>query len=67
MHHQGIAELSPLLEATARAKDGLVEAVEIPDMTYGLAIQWHPEFLWPKRAYERNLFKAFVDAAKKRS
>lgn len=67
MHHQGIAELSPQLEATARAKDGLVEAVEIPDMTYGLAIQWHPEFLWPKRAYERDLFKAFVKAARKQA
>lgn len=63
MHHQGIADLSSQLEVTARAKDGMIEAVELPEMDFGLAIQWHPEFLWSQRTYEYNLFKVFVEAA----
>ncbi|MEG0309833.1 MAG: gamma-glutamyl-gamma-aminobutyrate hydrolase family protein [Eubacterium sp.] len=65
MHHQGIANLAEKLTAVAYASDGLVEAVEISDMTYGLAIQWHPEFLWSKRLYEKHLFESFVNACTK--
>lgn len=64
MHHQGIDDLSPRLQAAARSEDGLIEAIEIPELTFGLAVQWHPEFLWRKEETNLNLFKAFVNAAK---
>lgn len=63
MHHQGIDHLSPKLFATARSEDGLIEAIEMHELTFGLAVQWHPEFLWRKDEKTLNLFKAFVDAA----
>lgn len=65
MHHQGISELSPQLLASARTMDGLIEAIEIPEIDFGLAVQWHPEFLWSKDERALNLFKAFIDACRK--
>jgi len=64
LHHQGINRLAPGLQATALAPDGLVEALELPDHPFGLAVQWHPECL---QAYPsmQALFHAFVQAAAK--
>lgn len=44
MHHQGIRDLSPLLDAAAFGPDGLIEAVEVRDRTFIVGVQWHPEF-----------------------
>lgn len=44
MHHQGVCEVAPLLDAVAYGPDGLVEAVEVKDRTFMLGVQWHPEF-----------------------
>jgi putative glutamine amidotransferase len=62
MHHQGIEILAPGLKATAYAPDGLIEAFEIPGYPFGLAVQWHPEWL-REHAEMRALFQAFVSAA----
>ncbi len=63
IHHQAVKDLGNHMVATARAKDGIVEAVELTQLTFGHAVQWHPEFLWDTRPLEFNLFKAFVEAA----
>jgi len=63
LHHQGVRDIAPALHATGFAPDGLVEVVELPDHPFGLAVQWHPEWLTDQRA-TANLFKAFVDAAR---
>ena len=62
LHHQGLKDIAPELRITGYAPDGLVEAVELPDHPFGLAVQWHPEWLTDQQP-TRNLFKAFVDAA----
>jgi putative glutamine amidotransferase len=62
LHHQGIKNLSPALRASAYAPDGLVEGVEIPGHPFGMAVQWHPEWL-TDQPVNRRLFRAFVDAA----
>ena len=64
LHHQGIKDLAPGLKAVAFAPDGLVEAVELPGHPFGLAVQWHPEWLVEHES-ARRLFKAFVDAARR--
>ncbi|MBC3795645.1 gamma-glutamyl-gamma-aminobutyrate hydrolase family protein [Acetobacterium tundrae] len=64
MHHQGISILSPRVLATAYSDDGLVEAIEIPEIDFGMAVQWHPEFLWREDENTLNLFKAFIDASR---
>lgn len=63
MHHQGLAKVADDFIVSARSADGLAEAAEIRGLSYGLAIQWHPEFLWPHRSYELDLWKDFVKAA----
>jgi len=62
LHHQGIDRLAPDLTPTAYAPDGLTEAVELPNHRFGLAVQWHPEWL-QDQAEMRALFTAFVHAA----
>jgi putative glutamine amidotransferase len=62
-HHQGIRDLAPVLAASAYAPDGLIEAVELPDHPFGLAVQWHPEWLVMDSAAMRELFKELVHAA----
>ncbi|WP_067507611.1 gamma-glutamyl-gamma-aminobutyrate hydrolase family protein [Actinoplanes sp. TFC3] len=56
-HHQGVADAGSLT-VTGRTNDGLIEAVEDPEMTFVLGVQWHPEVVWDKR-----IFGALVTAA----
>jgi putative glutamine amidotransferase len=65
LHHQGIKDVAPALKAVAFAPDGMIEAVEIPEHPFAIAVQWHPEWLTDQEPI-RRLFKAFVDAAAKR-
>ena len=62
LHHQGIRDLAPGLMVSAYAPDGLVEACEMPGYSFGVAVQWHPEWL-QEHLPMRNLFKVFVQAA----
>jgi putative glutamine amidotransferase len=64
-HHQAIRRLAPNLEVSARADDGLIEAVESRDHRWVVGVQWHPE------RYEASaddgdpnllLFRAFAEA-----
>ena len=66
LHHQGLKEVAPELRITGYAPDGLVEAVELPEHPFGLAVQWHPEWLTDQQP-TRNLFEAFVEAAGRNS
>ena len=63
-HHQGVKDISPPLRITARTPDGLVEAMELPDHPFAIAVQWHPEWM-PEDNAMNALFKAFVEASKK--
>ena len=62
LHHQGLQRVAPGLRVTAHAADGLVEAVEIADHPFGLAVQWHPEWL-QEHAPQRAIFQQFIRAA----
>lgn len=58
-HHQSIDVLGEGLVVTARSADGVVEAVEDPNLTFCVATQWHPE----QDAGSAQLFAGFVAAA----
>ena len=62
LHHQAVRDLAPGLRPSGYAPDGLVEAFELPGHPFGLAVQWHPEWL-TEHAPMRALFKVFVSAA----
>jgi len=62
LHHQGLKAIAPSVRAAGHAPDGLVEAIALPDHPFGLAVQWHPEWLTDQEG-TRNLFRKFVSAA----
>lgn len=58
-HHQAIDRLGSGLLVTARARDGVPEAIELSDDgRWVLGVQWHPE-----AGDKRQLFNAFAEAA----
>lgn len=42
-HHQAVSEAGPRLRVTARATDGVIEAVESSEYKSIMGVQWHPE------------------------
>jgi putative glutamine amidotransferase len=62
LHHQGLKDIAPSLRVAGSAPDGLVEAIELPDHPFALAVQWHPEWLTDQESM-RNLFRRFIEAA----
>lgn len=59
-HHQAIDEVGSDLRVTARAADGTVEAVELPDHRFALGVQWHPE----EDATDDRLLSALISATR---
>lgn len=66
LHHQGIRQVAESLTPTAAAPDGIVEALELNGHPFGLAVQWHPEWL-QHLAEMRALFQALAQAAAERA
>ncbi|MBF6621870.1 MAG: gamma-glutamyl-gamma-aminobutyrate hydrolase family protein [Patulibacter sp.] len=62
-HHQAVMGLGDHLRITARAPDGVVEAIEATDRPFVLGVQWHAESLGadPNHA---ALFSGLVEAAR---
>ncbi|WP_425246480.1 gamma-glutamyl-gamma-aminobutyrate hydrolase family protein [Streptomyces sp. NEAU-NA10] len=66
-HHQRVDRPGTGLVVTARAADGTVEGLELPD-THGwfTAVQWHPEDTAHEDPAQQGLFDALVRAARDR-
>lgn len=62
-HHQAVRDLGGSLEVSARAADGIVEAVEDPSFPFYLAVQFHAEALPAIDPYYLRIFEALVRAA----
>jgi putative glutamine amidotransferase len=62
-HHQAVASPAPGMVVTAKAADGIVEAMERPAQKWCVLVQWHPEHMFRHDAGARKLFEAFVRAA----
>ena len=65
-HHQAVSEPGTGLRVSARAADGVVEALEAErgDAPFLVGVQWHPEDL--DAAHRRALFGALVEATRSR-
>ena len=59
-HHQALDRVAPGLTVSARGPDGIVQAVDVDAMTFGVAVQWHPE---ESAADDARLFAGLVVAA----
>ncbi len=66
-HHQAIKDLADGLVVSARASDGVVEAVESRNLfeRWLVGVQWHAEAMRDAGPEHRNLFEAHVEAAKR--
>ena len=62
-HHQAVARLGEGLVVSGRAPDGIVEAMEHPDGSWVVAVQWHPERTSETDPAQQGLFDALVEHA----
>lgn len=63
-HHQAVRDVAPGLHVVARAEDGIIEALEMRDHPWLVAVQWHPEYTAADDATQQRLFDALVEAAR---
>lgn len=59
-HHQAIGEVGEGLSVVATTEDGVIEALQLDSVPFGLAVQWHPE----QTPEDIGLFEGLVDAAR---
>ncbi|WP_103382243.1 gamma-glutamyl-gamma-aminobutyrate hydrolase family protein [Pseudonocardia dioxanivorans] len=59
LHHQAVDRLGEGLRVTARAADGVVEAVELGGHPFVVGVQWHPE----QDGADLRLVRGLVEAA----
>lgn len=64
LHHQALKDVAPGLTVTARAPDQVIEAVELQNHPFALAVQWHPEELAGGDARAQRLFDALALASR---
>ncbi len=62
-HHQGLGRVGDGFEKIAWAEDGVLEAAYVPDYSWVLAVQWHPEAMADTDERQKAIFERFVDAA----
>jgi putative glutamine amidotransferase len=62
-HHQAIDEVGSELIVSARADDGVIEAIESKNHKFLIGVQWHCEYL--NSELDSNLFKRLVEVSSK--
>jgi putative glutamine amidotransferase len=62
LHHQAVKDLGKGLRINARAPDGIIEGIEMPEHPRVVGVQWHPEED-PRSATTRLLFGALIETA----
>ena len=63
-HHQAVGELGEGLEVVAQSEDGIVEGTYMPEKTFIVGLQFHPEYMIADGMTEYDCyFVALVEAA----
>ncbi len=63
-HHQAVKTTGRGLVVAARASDGVIEGMEMPDRRFVIGVQWHPESFWDQPSGFQPLFEALLSAAR---
>jgi putative glutamine amidotransferase len=64
-HHQAAERVGPGIVVSAVAEDGVIEAIEDPERSFCLGVQWHPEYAISPG--DTAVIEAFVAAAAART
>jgi putative glutamine amidotransferase len=62
-HHQAVKAPGAGVRVSARAPDGVVEAIELPELPFALGVQWHPEASLRHEPRHAALYRGLVLAA----
>lgn len=60
-HHQAVKSVPDGIIINATAPDGVIEGIEMPEKSFCIGVQWHPEFLITKA--DEALYDAFIKAS----
>jgi putative glutamine amidotransferase len=63
-HHQAVREPGRGARVSARAPDGVIEAIELPDRPFALGVQWHPEAVSAHEPRSAGVYAGLVEAAR---
>lgn len=63
-HHQSICDLAPSLLPMAISEDGIIEAIYMPDRSFIIALQWHPELNYHCDSSSRKIVERFIEVAR---
>ena len=63
-HHQAVRQPGTGVMVAATAPDGVVEAIELPDLPFAMGVQWHPEAVRRHDARQAGIFAGLVEAAR---
>jgi putative glutamine amidotransferase len=61
-HREAVGELSPLVVASARAEDGVIEAIEVPAHAFAIGLQWHQERFASSEHPGNRVFRGLIEA-----
>ncbi|RDI60258.1 gamma-glutamyl-gamma-aminobutyrate hydrolase family protein [Microvirga subterranea] len=64
-HREALVTVSDRVVAAAHGPDGVFEAIEVPEHSFAVGLQWHPERFGPDENHPgTRVFDAFVAAAR---
>lgn len=61
-HHQAVKEINSDFRISAKAPDGIIEAIEHKDYPFMVGVEWHPEYEVTED--DTNIFKEFISVAR---
>lgn len=63
LHHQAVKSIGEGVAVCATSPDGVIEAIEVPELPFCIGVQWHPERLWNQAAtaIHSRLFRTFAE------
>lgn len=60
-HHQAVKNIGKGVIVSAKAPDGVIEAIEKSNHKFCLCVQWHPEYY--EQEHDKKIFESFIQAA----
>lgn len=65
-HHEFMGCENEHYKVVAKSNDGVIEAIEMPNKTFHIGLQWHPEKMYNYDEHATKIIDAFVEATKTR-